>query len=103
LVSQYSTGSTLESKLLMLSGHSIESRATNEGAGARGLFANPAKTHHLVDSRNNFAPRELTQGGTLQIPSRFPVAVLGPEISSESAGRTSTLYATSGGNQHGTN
>jgi hypothetical protein len=45
----------------------------------------------LVDRRCHFALRELAQGGALQIPSRFPVAV---------PGRTSTLHAASGGDQH---
>ena len=55
---------------------SIESRA-NAGAGERSDFANPSKTHRLADRSIKFAPRELAQGGALQIPSRPPVAVPG--------------------------
>jgi hypothetical protein len=61
--------------------------------GREVIFADPSETHGLVDRRSNFAPRELAQGGALQIPSRFSVAVPGPESSGGSAGRTSTLYA----------
>jgi hypothetical protein len=58
------------------------------------------KTHRLVDRRSDFAPSELAQGGALQILSRFPVAVLAAESSGESAARTSTLSAGSGGDQY---
>jgi hypothetical protein len=85
----YNPGSTLESKLLVLRVHSIESRA-NLGAGARGLFADPLNS---TISR----PVKLAQGSALPITSRFPVAAPGPESSSGSAGTTSALYAASGG------
>ena len=62
----------------MLRVHSIESQA-NVDARAPSDFANPSKSHRLVDLKSSFEPRELAQGGALQIPSRFSVAVPGPE------------------------
>jgi hypothetical protein len=55
----------------MLRVHSIESRA-NAGAGVRSDFANPSKSHRQADRKIKFAPRELAQGGALQVPSRPP-------------------------------
>jgi hypothetical protein len=52
----------------MLRVHSIESQA-NVDARAPSDFANPSKSHRLVDLRSSFEPRELAQGGALQSPS----------------------------------
>jgi hypothetical protein len=80
LVSQYSTGSRLESKWLML-------RVLGRIAGkcrcwGQGSLRRPTKTYRLIDRRIYFAP----SGGALQIPSSLLWRCSGPESGGRSAG-----------------
>ena len=78
MVTQYSTGSTLESKWLMLCVHTIESRS-DVGAGATDLFADPPKPQSFGRLQKSFCAQ-----GTC--PGRRPLQIDSVKVSCGGAG-----------------